>query len=53
VMASLPVGANVYLMAREFNAMEGPVASSLVLTTALAAVTTPLLLALLGVLPVK
>ena len=37
----------VYLMAREFGAMEGPVASSLVLTTALAAVTTPLLLALL------
>ena len=53
VMASLPVGANVYLMAREFNVLEGPVASSLVLTTALAAVTTPLLLALLGVLPVK
>jgi malonate transporter len=51
VMASLPVGANVYLMAREFKAMEGPVASSLVLTTALAAVTTPLLLALLGVTP--
>ena len=51
VMASLPVGANVYLMAREFSAMEGPVASSLVLTTALAAVTTPLLLALLGVAP--
>jgi len=49
VMASLPVGANVYLMAREFRTMEGPVASSLVLTTALAAVTTPLLLALLGV----
>jgi malonate transporter len=47
VMASLPVGANVYLMAREFSAMEGPVASSLVLTTALAALTTPLLLALL------
>jgi len=51
VMASLPVGANAYLMAREFNAMEGPVAASLVLTTALAAVTTPLLLALLGVAP--
>jgi malonate transporter len=51
VMASLPVGANVYLMAREFNAMEGAVASSLVLTTALAALTTPLVLALLGVAP--
>jgi len=51
VMSSLPVGANVYLMAREFKAMEGPVASALVLTTALAAVTTPILLALLGVAP--
>jgi malonate transporter and related proteins len=51
VMASLPVGANVYLMAREFETMEGPIASSLVLTTTLAAVTTPLLLALLGVTP--
>ena len=51
VMSSLPLGANVYLMAREFKTMEGPVASGLVLTTALAAVTTPLLLALLGVAP--
>ncbi|MEO8344522.1 MAG: AEC family transporter [Betaproteobacteria bacterium] len=51
VMASLPVGANVYLMAREFKTMEGPVASSLVLSTAFAAVTTPLLLAFLGVAP--
>ncbi len=51
VMASMPIGANVYLMAREFKTMEGPVASSLVLTTALAAVTTPLLLTLLGVTP--
>ncbi|MFO1323897.1 MAG: AEC family transporter [Burkholderiales bacterium] len=47
VMASLPVGANVYLMARQFGALEGPVAASLVLTTAISAVTTPLLLTLL------
>lgn len=46
MMAALPVGANVYLMARQFNALEGPVASSLVLSTLLAAVTTPLLLTL-------
>ncbi|MEO8756078.1 MAG: AEC family transporter [Casimicrobiaceae bacterium] len=45
MLASLPVGANVYLMARQFGSLEGPVASSLVLTTLLAAVTTPLLLA--------
>ena len=48
VMAALPTGANVYLMARHFRALEGPVAQSLVLSTALAAVTTPLVLALLG-----
>ncbi len=45
MLASLPVGANVYLMARQFGSLEGPVASSLVLTTLLAAITTPLLLA--------
>jgi len=48
VMAALPTGANVYLMARHFRALEGPVAASLVVSTALAAVTTPLALALLG-----
>ncbi|HEY8244215.1 MAG: AEC family transporter [Vicinamibacteria bacterium] len=48
VMAALPTGANVYLMARHFRALEGPVAASLVVSTALAAVTTPIALALLG-----
>lgn len=48
VMAALPTGANVYLMARHFRALEGPVAQALVVTTALAALTTPLVLALLG-----
>ncbi len=48
LLAALPVGANVYLMARQFRALEGPVAASLVLSTALAAVTTPLLLAILA-----
>jgi malonate transporter and related proteins len=47
MLASLPVGATVYLMAREFGALEGPVAGSLVLSTALAAVTTPVILALM------
>jgi malonate transporter len=46
MLASLPVGANVYLMARQFGALEGTIAASLVLTTALAAVTTPLAVAL-------
>jgi predicted permease len=48
LLASLAVGINVYLMAREFDAMQGPVAASLVLSTALAALTTPLVLTLIG-----
>jgi malonate transporter and related proteins len=44
LLASLPVGANVYLMSREFGALTGPVATSLVFSTALAAMTTPLVL---------
>ena len=48
LMASLAVGVNVYLMAREFDAMQGPVAASLVLSTALSALTTPLLMALVA-----
>ncbi len=49
LMASLPVGANVYLMSRQFKTLEGPVAASLVISTALAAITAPLVLTLLGV----
>lgn len=47
LLATLPVGANVYLMARQFDTLGGPVASSLVLSTALAAISTPLILTLL------
>lgn len=46
LLASIGVGVNVYLMSRQFRVLEGPVAGSLVLSTALAAVTTPLVLAL-------
>ena len=48
LLAAMPVGANVYLMARQFGALSGAIASSIVLTTALAAFTTPLTLTLLG-----
>lgn len=48
LLASLAVGANVYLMSRQFGTLEGPVASSLVLSTVLAALTTPLALTLTG-----
>jgi malonate transporter len=48
LLACLPVGVNVYLMSRQFKVLGGAVASSLVLSTALAAATTPLVLALTG-----
>ena len=46
MLASLPIGANVYLMSRQFDVLTGPVASGIVLTTVLAALTTPLVLTL-------
>ena len=45
LLASIATGANVYLMSRQFQALEGPVAASLVMSTAGAAITTPLWLA--------
>ncbi len=51
LLAALPVGANVYLMSRQFDTLGGPVAASLVLSTALAVVTTPLLLVWIGSAP--
>ena len=48
LLAALPVGANVYLMSRQFDTLSGPVASSLVMSTAFSALTTPLLLAFIA-----
>lgn len=45
LLASMSIGANVYVMSVQFDTMQGPIASSLVLSTLLAAVTTPLFLA--------
>ena len=50
LLGCLPVGVNVCLMAQEFHALEGPAASSLLVTTALAAFTLPLMMGLLGLL---
>lgn len=50
LLASLAVGANVYLMSRQFEVLEGPVAGSLILSTALAALTMPLALTLMMVM---
>ncbi len=48
LLASIALGVNVYIVAKQFEALEGPVASSLVLSTVLAALTTPLVLTVLG-----
>ena len=48
LLGSIAVGANVFLMSRHFQALEGPVAASLVLSTAGSALTTPLILALVS-----
>jgi predicted permease len=48
LLASLSVGANVYLMATQFARLEAAIATSLVLSTLSAAFTTPLLLWALG-----
>jgi predicted permease len=45
LLASMSIGANVYVMSVQFDTLQGPIASSLVLSTLLAAVTTPLFLA--------
>ncbi len=48
LLSSMATGANVYLMSRQFKALEGPTASALVLSTLLASVTTPFVLALMN-----
>lgn len=50
LLASLATGVNVYLMAVQFNTLQSTVASSLVLSTGLASITTPVLLSLLHAL---
>jgi predicted permease len=47
LLASMAIGVNVYLMSRQFKALEGPTASALVVSTSLAALTTPMFLALM------
>ncbi|HEY4368113.1 MAG TPA: AEC family transporter [Steroidobacteraceae bacterium] len=48
LLASMSVGVNVYLMSEQFRTLQSAVASSLVLSTALASITTPLLLTALN-----
>lgn len=44
LLASISVGANVYLMALQFQSMQSAIANAMVLSTAVAALTTPLFL---------
>ncbi len=46
LLSSMAIGINVYLMANQFQALQGAVASSLVISTLFSALTTPLLLAI-------
>lgn len=48
LLGSIGLGANVFLMARQFKAVEGGIAGALILSTVCSAVTTPLLLALVS-----
>lgn len=51
LLASIGTGANVYIMSRQFQVLEGPVASALIVSTALSALSTPLVLALVQLNP--
>ena len=44
LLASMSVGVNVYLMSQQFNALTGPAATSMLLTTLFSALTTPVLM---------
>ncbi|PKH25755.1 hypothetical protein CIG19_04310 [Enterobacterales bacterium CwR94] len=47
LLGSMSVGVNVYLMSQQFQALTGPAASSMLFSTLLAAITTPLLMMLM------
>jgi predicted permease len=47
LLGSMSLGINVYLMSQQFNALTGPAATSMLLSTIFSAVTTPLLLMLM------
>jgi len=48
LLASIGLGANVFLMARQFKAVEGGMAGALIVSTACSAITTPLVLAVVS-----
>lgn len=50
LMACLPVGVNVYIMAQEFNSLQSSAANALLITTFLSMITLPMTLTLFGLL---
>lgn len=50
LMACLPVGVNVYIMAQEFGALQSSAANALLITTFLSMITLPMTLTLFGLL---
>lgn len=48
LLSSMATGVNVYLMSHQFRALQGPTAAALLLTTVAAAVTTPLVMTIVG-----
>lgn len=44
LLASMAVGVNVYLMSQQFNALIGPSATTMLMTTVFSAITTPILI---------
>lgn len=48
LLGSMSLGVNVYLMAQKFNVLQGPTATSMLLTTVLSIITTPVLIMLMN-----
>ena len=51
LLSSVSIAINCYMMARQFEVLQGPIASSLLISTALSSITTPLILSIMLQLP--
>lgn len=51
LLSSMSIAINCYMMARQFQVLQAPIASSLLISTALSSITTPLILSIMTHLP--
>ncbi|MFQ0995253.1 AEC family transporter [Gilliamella sp. BG2] len=51
LLSSVSIAINCYMMARQFEVLQGPIASSLLISTTLSSITTPLILSIMTHLP--